>query len=126
MLECTKEKMSIAGDFLMPVINVKSKDSAGKLKLNKFAEEISNKTGIPVCRLQIIAEYYPPEDFFTDNVHAIIFISISEKNDKNTIQELMKACVSIAAKHFNAEENCIAATADTVGTGYLLVNNQFI
>jgi len=110
----------------MPVITVKSNDSAGKLELHKFAEEISVKTGIVVSRLQIIAEYYPPEDFFTDNVHAIIHIAISEKNDKNTIQELMQACASIAAKHFSVEENQIAVTAYPVGIGYLLANNHFI
>jgi len=110
----------------MPVITVKSNDSAGKLELHKFAEEISVKTGIAVSRIQVIAEYYPPEDFFTDNVHAIIHIAISEKNDKNTIQELMKACVSIAAKQFNVEESHIAVTVYPVGIGYLLANNHFI
>jgi len=110
----------------MPVITIKSNDSAGKLELDRFAEEISIKTGIVVSRMQIIAEYYSSEDFFTDNVHAIIHIAISEKNDKNTIQELMKACVTIAAKQFEVEENRIAVTACPVGVGYLLVNNQFI
>lgn len=110
----------------MPVINIKSNDSAGKLELKKFAEEISIKTGIAVSRAQIIAEYYPPEDFLTDDVHAIIHIAVSEKNDKNTIQQLMKACVSVAAKQFNIEETRIAAVACPVGRGYLLVNNQFI
>lgn len=110
----------------MPVINVRSKDSAGKLELNKFAEEISNITGVAVSRLQIIAEYYPPEDFFTDDVHAIIQIAISEKNDKNVVQGIMKACVTAASKQFKVEENHIAVTASTVGSGYLLVNNNFI
>ncbi|NMA65250.1 MAG: hypothetical protein GX957_03290 [Clostridiaceae bacterium] len=110
----------------MPVITVKSNNSAGKLELQKFAEEISIKTGIVVSRLQIIAEYYPPEDFFTDNVHAIIHIAISEKNDKNTTQKIMKACASVAAKQFNVKENQIAVTAYPVGIGYLLVNNHFI
>lgn len=110
----------------MPVITIKSKDSAGKLDLHKFAEETSIKTGIVVSRLQIIAEYYPTEGFFSDNAHAIIHIAASEKNGKKTIQELMKACVSVAAKQFNVEDNRIAVTAYPVGKGYLLANNHFI
>jgi hypothetical protein len=119
-------KIRITGDCIMPVITIKSKDSERKPELQKFAEEISIKTGIAVSRIQVIAEYYSAEDFFTNNVHAIISISISEKNDKNTIQELMQACASIAAKHFSVEENQIAVTAYPVGTGYLFVNNHFI
>lgn len=110
----------------MPVINIKSKDSAGKLNLQNFAEEISMKTGIVISRLQVIAEYYPQEDFFSDNVHAIIHIDVSEKNGKKKIQELMVASSSVAAKHFNVEDNRIAVTAYPIGMGYLLANNEFI
>ena len=65
----------------MPVITVKSNDSAGKLELHKFAEEISVKTGIVVSRLQIIAEYYPPEDF-TDNVTPLFTLPYPKRTIK--------------------------------------------
>jgi predicted peptidase len=110
----------------MPVITINSNDSAGKLELREFAEKVSMKSGIAVSRLQIIAKYYPPEDFFSEKMHTIIQIAASERNGKNTIQELMKACVSAAAEQFNVEESRIAVTAYPVGRGYLLANNEFI
>ena len=62
----------------MPVITIKSKDSERKPELQKFAEEISIKTGIAVSEYRLLLNTIPQKTF-TNNVHAIISISISEK-----------------------------------------------
>ena len=110
----------------MPIITIRSIDAGKKLDLQKIRSEISEKTGIDSLRLQLMAEYYPSEDFLTSGAYSFIHIAAADNNGKELIQELMKACVSAVAAQFEVEPSRISAFSHPIGAGYLMVKNQFI
>ena len=111
----------------MPCINIKAFESKKSVDAKSLAKEVSKLSGIDISRVNIIIDYYSEVDFFRSSLDngPIVFISISEKNGKEIIQKLANVVSQLTEKYFSVQENSVAVFCNSVGSGYLLVNNNF-
>ena len=111
----------------MPCINIKAHKPKESISAKALAKEISILSGIDISRVNVIIDYYNEIDFFRSSLDnsPIVFISISEKNGKDLIQKLARVAAQLTEKYFSVQENSVAVFCNSVGEGYLLVNNNF-
>ena len=111
----------------MPCINIKAFKSKGSIDAQNLAIEISELSGIDISRINIIFDFYNKNDFYRSSLDnsPIVFISISERNGKDTIQNLARVVSELTEKYFSVPKDSVAVFCNTVGEGFLLVNNNF-
>lgn len=108
----------------MPCIVIKAKKTNANINLKLLSENLSQATGIDINRISIIVDYYDDKDFFKSDNNLIIFVHISENNQKNQIELLCSKISSLSESHFNKKQNSSAVICNPIKNGYFYLNGM--
>lgn len=108
----------------MPCILIKTKKPNTTVDLNLLSEDLSKSTGIDINRISIMVDYYSDKDFFNLDDNLIIFIHISENNQKDQIELLCNKISYLSEIYFNKKQNSSAVICNLIQKGYLYLNGM--
>lgn len=108
----------------MPCIVIKTKKTNTSVDLKLLSEDLSKSTGIDINRISIMVDYYNDNDFFKLDDNLIIFVHISENNQKEQIELLCSKISSLSERYFNKNQNSSAVICNLIQKGYLFLNGM--
>ncbi|MBP1924454.1 hypothetical protein J2Z76_000307 [Sedimentibacter acidaminivorans] len=108
----------------MPCILIKTKKTNTTVDLKLLSEDLSKSTGIDINRISIIVDYYSDKDFFNLDDNLIIFVNISENNQKDQIELLCNKISSLSESYFNKKQNSSAVICNLIQKGYFYLNGM--
>ncbi len=111
----------------MPLINIRTGEAGHRIDLDGFAGEISQKMGIDAKRVNIVVDYFDEAGvrFGQSTDRSIVNIWLSETNEKEFIQGLVRTIAVLTEKYFRKEDGSTAVICNLVREGYMFVNNKF-
>jgi len=92
--------------------------------LELLSKDLSQSTGIDINRISIMVDYYDDKDFFKLDNNLIIFVHISEENQKYQIELLCSKISSLSEIYFNKKQNSSAVICNLIQKGYFYLNGM--
>jgi hypothetical protein len=111
----------------MPFITVKVANKNHKINAEELGNEISEKSGLELSRLNLVIQYMDETIFYRgsgSNAPAVV-VEASLRNGKDFIQNLTKASAIAVENHLNLAQNSVAAFAHPIQEGYLFLDGDF-
>lgn len=111
----------------MPLINIRTGKIRPRADLDGFAREISQEMGIDDKRVNIVVDYFDTSGvrFGQSTDETIVHIWLSETNEKEFVQGLVRTIEVLTEKYFRKEDGSTAVICNLVREGYMFVNNKF-
>ncbi|WP_326910148.1 hypothetical protein [Sedimentibacter sp. MB31-C6] len=106
----------------MPCIVIKTKKTNTTVNLKLLSEDLSKSTGIDINRISIMVDYYEDKDFLKLDNNLIIFVHISEDNQKDQIDLICRKISSLSESYFNKKQNSSAVICTPMQSGYFYLN----